>query len=355
MRIRTVLSTSIYHLQASGFTCRIKASSSYLALAKTGRVFTGYISSHFSANLVLPVYGIYLTLFLSMAITEIKGFFVLPVKLPEASSPHYIFFKKHDGKSSSGNSANNNANRSIFFVNLPINTSTALLKKYFQNVAIGSTIESYTPSILTDYAEDIWVDLTKLTSDLELNQQENVEAMSKLPKNCGIATFVDKASFLLAFNALKKLASSSTETSWPINDTLTLGSSYFLSKYQAQILDTEEISNIVSQALIDFDRAEKESMESLQQQTQLVDEDGFTLVVGSHRKTKAGIMGKQKLAATVEVDKAKSTMKKKEKEDFYRFQLRQRKKDEMNDLLKKFKLDQEKVRLMKEKKRFRPY
>lgn len=290
-----------------------------------------------------------------MAVTEIKGFLVLPVKLPEASRPHYIFFKKHDSKNSTNNSENNNANRSIFFFNLPINTSTASLRKYFQAVAIGSTIESYTPSLLTDYAEDIWVDLTKLTSDLELHQQEDIEARSKLPKNCGIATFVDKSAFLLAFNALKKLASSSTESDWPINASSTFGSSYFLSKYQSQILDPEEISNIVSQALVDFDRAEKESMENLQQQTQLVDEDGFTLVVGSHRKTKAGIMGRQKLAATVEVDKAKATMKKKEKEDFYRFQLRQRKKDEMNDLLKKFKLDQEKVRLMKEKKRFRPY
>lgn len=56
------------------------------------------------------------------------------------------------------------------------------------------------------------------------------------------------------------------------------------------------LSDAVSQALVDFDRAEQESRDNLQQQTQLVDEDGFTLVVGSHRKTKAGIMGKQKLA-----------------------------------------------------------
>ena len=67
-------------------------------------------------------------------------------------------------------------------------------------------------------------------------------------------------------------------------------------------------------------------------------------------KTKAGILGKQKLASTVGVVKAQSKMKSKEKQDFYRFQLRQRKKEEMNELLNKFKLDQEKVRMMKEKK-----
>ena len=105
----------------------------------------------------------------------------------------------------------------------------------------------------------------------------------------------------------------------------------------------------------DFDNAEQESIENLQNQASLVDEDGFQLVVGSHRKTKAGILGKQNLASTVESEKAKNKMKKKEKQDFYRFQLRQRKKEEMNELLSKFKSDQEKVRLMKEKKRFRPY
>lgn len=116
---------------------------------------------------------------------------------------------------------------------------------------------------------------------------------------------------------------------------------HYLEKFQAQILDPEQLSNEVSQALVEFDRAEKESMESLQKQTQLVDEDGFTLVVGSHRKTKAGILGKQKLAATVELDKANSKLKKKEKEDFYRYQLRQKKKDEMTELLHKFKAGSE--------------
>ena len=134
-----------------------------------------------------------------------------------------------------------------------------------------------------------------------------------------------------------------------------MGSQFLLNKYRSRFLDPQELSDSVSQALVQFDEAERESMEQLQQQALLVDEDGFTMVVGSHRKTKAGIMGRQKLASTVEVDKALAKMKKKEKEDFYRFQLREKKKQEMNDLLSKFKQDQERVRLMREKKRFRPY
>lgn len=281
-----------------------------------------------------------------MTVTEIKGYQILPLALPESTVSHYVYFKKHDVKNS------NTSNRSIFIFNLPIGTDLTIIKKYFQSVAIGATIETFASSYLTDYPEDVWINLSKLTSDLEISTEKDDAVASKLPKNCGIVTFIDKGSFTLAFNALKKLSSNQTTSNWPIQ---TFDSNYYLNKYHSQILDVEELSNQVSESLIEFDRKEQESIEQLQQQTQLVDEDGFTLVVGSHRKTKAGILGKQKLASTVEADKAKAKMKKKEKEDFYRFQLRQRKKEEMNELLRKFKLDQERVRLMREKKRFRPY
>ncbi|KAF6065094.1 Ribosomal RNA-processing protein 7 (RRP7) family protein [Candida albicans] len=265
-----------------------------------------------------------------MAPTEIKGFYVLPLKLTGTKSIHYIYFKKHESKGTA------NDNRSLFICNLPISTDLSTIKKFFQKVAIGSTIESFINSLLTDYPEDIWINLTKLTSDLDLVDAVDEQA-SKLPKNCGIVAFIDKASFTLAFNSLKKLSSSLTECEWPIQQ---FTSNYYLKQYQKQILDPNSLTEEVSQALIDFDKAEQQSIEELQSQRNLVDEDGFTLV---------------KLASTVGVVKAQSKMKSKEKQDFYRFQLRQRKKEEMNELLNKFKLDQEKVRMMKEKKRFRPY
>lgn len=295
---------------------------------------------------------------------EIKGFSILPVKLPDSKSTQYIFFKKHDAK----NDPLNTNERSLFLSNLPISCDFTTIKKFFQEVALGSTVESITTSSLTNCSEDVWINLTKLTSDLPLSTVD--ETATKLPKNSAIVTFVDKASLQLAYTALKKLSSSSssaaattttatTTTSkqseikqWPIKP---MGSAYYLHAYELQVLDKETLSEQVAKALQDFDRAEKESIEELQQQANMVDEDGFTLVVGSHRKTKAGILGKQKLANTVESEKAKNSLKKKEKQDFYRFQLREKKKEEMNDLLSKFKADQEKVRLMREKKRFRPY
>lgn len=287
--------------------------------------------------------------------TEIKGYKVLGVKLPPVhghGAIHHLLFKKHEAK------LGEYEDRSMFFSNVPINTDMKIWKRFFQNVAIGATVETYIPSYLTDSVEDTFLDLPKLTSDLQIesNADMGIDPMStKLPRNCGVVTFIDKSAFQLAMNNLKQLSSKSKVVDWPL-DPNDFGSGYFLAQFKSQILDVHILSNQVHQALLKFDQAEHESMESFKAQSELVDEDGFTLVVGPQRKTKAGILGQQKLAASkVDSDKAKTKEKKKEKQDFYRFQLRERKKEEMNELLRKFKSDQEKVRSMKDKKRFRPY
>ncbi|OBA23446.1 hypothetical protein METBIDRAFT_29909 [Metschnikowia bicuspidata var. bicuspidata NRRL YB-4993] len=285
-------------------------------------------------------------------ITEIKGFQVLKVRLPEGDGMHYMYFRKHEMKGSPG--AQNISGRLLFIFNTPIETSVGVLRKYFQQVAIGATVENYIASPLTDMEEEVYIDLTKFTSDLqyEVADGDTREISVKLPKNCGIITFIDKASFQLAFSALKKLSGDKKSTNWPMPS---MGTQFLLGKLKAKVLDPNELAQNVSKALELFNKAEQESREELQKQTQIVDEDGFTLVVGSHTKTKAGMLGKQKLLQAKEQENSKKKLKRKEKDDFYRFQLREKKKAEMNDLLHKFKQDQERVKLMKERKRFRPY
>lgn len=287
-----------------------------------------------------------------VGVTEIKGFQILKVKLPEGDGTHYIYFRKHEVKGAQG--SQNISGRLLFIFNTPIETSVAVLRKYFQQVAIGATVENFIASPLNDMEEEVYIDLTKFTSELqyEVAEGDTKEIALKLPKNCGIITFIDKASFQLAFNALKKLSGDKKATNWPVP---ALGSQFLLGKLKAKVLDPNQLAQDVSAALELFNRAEQESRQELQKQTEIVDEDGFTLVVGSHTKTKAGMLGKQKLLQAKEQERSKKKLKRKEKDDFYRFQLREKKKAEMNDLLHKFKQDQERVKVMKERKRFRPY
>ena len=144
-----------------------------------------------------------------MSVTEIGDFLVLPVQLPGSDIIHYIYFKKHAPKKASVHQ-----NSALFFYNLPIATTTKQFKKYLQTVAIGATLESFTPSILTDSIETVWLDLTKLTSDLELLTAPSLEISTAvaalLPKHCAVASFVDKSALQLAFTALKKLSVAAT-------------------------------------------------------------------------------------------------------------------------------------------------
>lgn len=260
-----------------------------------------------------------------------KGFDQVEVTLD--NTRHYMWYKRHDGLDQ----------RALFVVNLPAAASLADVKKFFERVAIGATIQEYTPSVLLDYPQEVWVNMLRLTSDLDLSVDL---PKYRLPKNSAIVTFVDKSACQLAVLGLKK----ADEVEWPLAGAM---ASYYALKYQAKYRDADELAVEVLEALAEFGSAERQLMQNLQKP--LVDDDGFTMVVGLHRKTKRGLLGKQKLAQTVELTKAAAKLKKKEKEDFYRFQLRQRKKEEMNDLLRKYKEDQERVKTLKEKKRFRPY
>lgn len=268
---------------------------------------------------------------------EIKGFQVLGVNLANTDSTHYIYYKKHEVKGDKSD------NRALFMVNLPISSNLQIIKKFFSQVALGATIESFDESLLNNSIEDVYINLSKLTSELELTTDD---PRSRLPKNSAIVTFVDKSALNLALSSLKKITKS---VPWPVSD---YSSSYYYNKLKSKILDIESLSQDVSSSLIKFDQAEAKSIQALKAQTEMVDEDGFTLVVGPHRKTKAGILGKQNFLKAQ--NDQKISKDKKQKQDFYKFQLRQKKKEEMNDLLLKFKADQEKVRIMREKKRFRP-
>lgn len=283
--------------------------------------------------------------------TDIKGFQIIRVKLPECSGNHFIYYRKHEARGTK--SASDADGRLLFVFNMPIESNTRSVKKFFQQVAIGATVESFTTSVLNESDEDVYLNLTQLTSDLRYENQDGIsERAQKLPKNCSLVTFIDKASLTLALDSLKKVSVEGKITTWPLQ---ALGTEHIMKRVRSKICDSDQLSALVSKSLELFNQAEEDSRQELRLQKEIVDEDGFTLVVGTQSKTRAEILGKQKRLQEAEAEKAKKKGKKKEKDDFYRFQLREKKKEEMNDLLQKFKQDQERVKLMREKKRFRPY
>lgn len=288
--------------------------------------------------------------FIHTGMDEIKGFSVVPVTLPAGrhhkEATHYMYMKKHQSST-----MKQMAERSIFVVNPPLAASLHSMRKFFQSLSTNTIIENL---FINEENLDYEINLTKLTSDLYDDVVATDDENVKLPNGTALVVFVDKSACSLAMSKLKKYAKSKDHFVWNIEDSGDIASIRMAKLYKQAVLPLEETSVAVTLALQEFESRETKSIEELDEMKTVVDEDGFTMVVGKNRKTKRGILGKISGTAKVkEIEEKKG--KKKEKADFYRFQIREKKKLEMNELLKKFRDDQERIKELKEKKRFRPY
>lgn len=137
----------------------------------------------------------------------------------------------------------------------------------------------------------------------------------------------------------------------------------YISKSLQRFPDPDLLQRKIDIYMANFTKAEEREFSDARSMAGQVDADGFTLV-GSAVKRKGGPLrpepsGTLSGSGAVNTEDQSSSSKKnkrsKEKKDFYRFQIREQKKQEMNGLLKRFREDQEKIKELKEKKRFRPY
>lgn len=292
-----------------------------------------------------------------MALSPIKGFVPLQISLAATAnlpeSVHLCYIKPHLSKDPNEQI---DTTRKLFLINPLPDWTLDSVKDLFRQVNTGCHIEevlvreaidkSRVSSIGSGINYDIHVNLSVLTNE-ELGVE--LSASEKLPFGSSVVTFLDRDSLELFLNSLKKIKKP-LQWSLPNNET-------GISRYsRIPVLDRTSLEREVTQALVDFQKKEKIAEEEVSNMRTIVDEDGFTLVVGSQKKTKSDILGSMKKKSDLEQDEALlKKEKRKEKQDFYRFQIREKKKLEMNSLLTKFKEDQERVKLMKQRRKFRPY
>lgn len=293
-------------------------------------------------------------------LTPIKGFLPLPIAIPAVAnlppSTHLCYIKPHMSKDPSEQA---DTTKSLFLINpLPLWTLDNV-KKLFRQVNNASHIEKILVREAIDTSRvssngsgvnyDLHINLSKLTNEdygCELEESE------RLPFGSSVITFLDRDGLELFLSSVKKIKKA---LEWDVTNS---SSETGLQRYTRipYVIDRKVAEKEVAKTLIDFQQREKKAEVEVQNMREIVDEDGFTLVVGSQKKTKSDILGSMKKLSDLEKDEAHvKKNKKKEKKDFYRFQIRERKKQEMNQLLSKFKEDQERVKQMRQKRRFRPY
>lgn len=290
-----------------------------------------------------------------------NGFLVIPFKLPDhpvlselnnnnnkTPACHYMFMKKHQAKQEE-------ELNSIFLVNIPLLTNLESMKSIIQQICSKYDTVSHVEELL--YNDEFGlndVNLSSLTSDL-MTIPNDISETRFTPRNTALLKFVDKSSLDNCWNALLKYSNLSNTEKFIIWDYNTPPISTFTNFYKP--IDLDYLKEDVHSHLSIFEQREQAAQDEIQ--GTIVDEDGFTLVVGKNTKSLNSIRKKilQKNPLTKHSTKTKpaTMVDKKAKNDFYRFQVRERKKQEINQLLSKFKEDQERIKVMKAKKKFNPY
>lgn len=269
-------------------------------------------------------------------IDQINGFTVVPVILnDDKTSPvyHVLYMKKHQTrKNKNDNEDDDNdfmdfSERTVYVVNLPVITTFEQIKSLFQDMA-GVIVEHYFPE----------------------------------PGSKGQVVLVDKASCNRLLSKAKQAHKLEKNLMWskvPENEVLKYyGYSKYLRMADSQIPDPEELLQSVNNFLQAYNDNEEQQKRQRLSKNGFVDEDGFTLVVAPPKPglmTAAHIAEREAAKQEMYKKEAEKKRKKMENVDFYRFQVRERKKKATNDLLRKFNEDKQKIAEMRQKNRFRPY
>jgi ribosomal RNA-processing protein 7 len=196
-------------------------------------------------------------------------------------------------------------------------------------------------------------------------QNRKEEAAAELPDtwprqlhrsgSSAVALLADEKSADFVLKAVRKLQKSKkfpvwgegVKTSVPL-----LGSPWLKAHNKMSYPGNDAVQAVVDAYFTVFNRKEEEANQLAKRLRNEPDEDGFVMVTRG---------GRSAPARRDEAEEAKQRMldrqqkKKDETQDFYRFQLRERRKAEHMELLKKFDEDKKKVQAMREKRgNFRP-
>ncbi|CBQ72943.1 conserved hypothetical protein [Sporisorium reilianum SRZ2] len=327
------------------------------------------------------------------AIAMNNGFLAVPISLPHGVK-HWIYVRKHTASSSGMASTSKSAveevpaERTLFVANLPVDTTEEHVREMFGRVG-GVSAVRFRRQVGVEEEEEEREELGVGEDEEEhhqIAQKSGKKTKGKLerkptvprivplppmdPRNAAGSqpllttassahiVFLDALSATRALDTLHKglrFPSASTPTGLPL-----LLAQYTLARPPLPTIHTHTTSTI---ALYTYRKAHPLPRRAgvrgvtLGPDGELLDEDGFIIVQRSGKYGRAGasVEGGGSVGVArggyVEREKKKSTGL----EDFYRFQVRERKREELAGLRARFEKDRASVQRLKAGRRFRPY
>ncbi|RYC65430.1 hypothetical protein CHU98_g777 [Xylaria longipes] len=306
--------------------------------------------------------------------TSSEEFSTLPISIPPLPSyavhaTHYVYLRRNAPKIATPNDS-----RSLYLANVPTDSTEAHFRALFANLVGAGRFESIAfeqdkkgakTSHEPAQAERLAKHHKKRKREDEELQHRKEEAAAELPDtwtrelhrsgSSAIALLADEKSVDFVLKAVKKLQKSKKYPTWGegVKDGVpTFGAQWLKAHNRLAYPGNDAVQAVVDAYFTVFNRKEEEAHQLAKRLRNEPDEDGFVMVTRG---------GRNAPARRDEAEEAKQKMldkqqkKKDETQDFYRFQLRERRKAEQMELLRKFDEDRKKVQAMREKRgKFRP-
>ncbi len=304
---------------------------------------------------------------------EVHDFAALPIRFPALTSysvetTHYLYIRANAPRIPTENTP-----RELFLVNVPVDATETHLRSLFAEQLGGARVEDVGFED-TRVGKGIKAPVVQSSGKRGKKRKRGVEKPTEdgeeggdevglLPEirdrllhrsgGTAIVRFVDRASAEMALRATRKAVKTGQKINWGagVEKTLSpLGSTRYATQHKLRYPDPAVLQASIDAIMTAFSAQEAERAQQLAKQRSVPDEEGFITV------TRGGRNGP---AREVETKAREEELKKREKDrvkdDFYRFQVREKKKERSQDLVKGFEQDRKRVEEMRKRRgRIRP-
>lgn len=282
---------------------------------------------------------------------SIADYTTLPILLPQSTTlsslpkraTHTLYLRPHAPKIPTESDA-----RSLFIVNVPIDSTAAHFRAVFANVVGAGKFEDITfEGERKEQTKAIQIREPEKKSNKKRKrggeEEEDLEVLdTRLPEiwdreihpsgSSAVAVFVDQKSVELVLKAIKKLHKASSPA-WPVwgegvgSKVPALGSARYMAHHALRYPDKLALQAHVDSFMEAFNNKEVREAEEAKRRRNEPDEDGFVTVTRGGRTGPARQEEAERKRVELE-EKQKKEREERERSGFYRWQVRERRKEE---------------------------
>jgi ribosomal RNA-processing protein 7 len=277
---------------------------------------------------------------------------------------HQLYFRLHETRKSDPNLP---AGRTLFVLNVPVDATLAHFERLFrrcgtiQNVLFKNRADQM--EAFPDFKpREPLRDYLKSGAKAHIVFEDEDGAERALAMKTRKRVWSDQPDESLdpsqiPVQAPIGISSMNSLTHYPLKQkSLTLCVTEWVSDYLLSIPDAADLEELVNQDLLDFEDMEERMRREALSKRNMPDADGFVTVTRARGRRNTNKDGAGGSATAVSAELVKD-LKPKDHTlvDFYRFQMRENKRNQLADLRRKFEEDKLKIEDLKKKRKFKPF